>query len=237
MNNYDIKFAEKIEQIYNLKELDDSISCKDIETAFNLWEYYVNPIKYYAKYDGIHVDNWNKFEELFHEKYPNWVVGQVLGEEERTKLFLQVIKDVFDYDYFKQRLEYHKTHDDKECMREWLYKLDTNQLKEFLPEVLGHGFIFLTQNTTTSFCKYFNEACIKECGLDPELKVVCDEYTGYHINNLAKIFDCLERTKILEIFCGCVDDEDKGTISYLAYNMCFGGYEAIYWVLIEWSCN
>ena len=183
------------------------------------------------------MDNLTKFEQLFHEKYPNWVEGQVLSEQELAQIYFEVIKGAFDYEYFKQRLEYHKTHDDKECMREWLYKLDTNQLKEFLPEVLSWGYLFFAKNTTDNFCKYFNEACIKKCGLDLELKVVHDEYKGDSINNLAKIFDCLERAKILEIFCSCVDDKDKQKIASLAYNMCFGGHDKVCETLTIWSCE
>jgi hypothetical protein len=230
---FDIKVAEKIEQIYNLKELDGSFTDKDVETAFNLWEYYVNPIKYYGK----DLDNWTKFDEYFKKMFPNWEAGQVLSQADRAKISFQVIKEVFDYDYFKQRLDFHKKHEDKECMREWFYKLDTNQLKQLLPEILGFGAIFLTQNTIENFCKRFNDACIKNCGIDFKIKRVYDDKCGgYRINNLNKIFS-LERIQILDMFCNCIDNEDKGIISSLAYVMCFGGIEDVCETLSEWSCD
>lgn len=38
----------------------------------------------------------------------------------RAKLYLRVIKEQFDYPYFKERLEFHRKHGDPECLREWL---------------------------------------------------------------------------------------------------------------------
>lgn len=230
---FDINIAEKIEQIYKLKELDSTITDKDVETAFNLWEYYVNPIKYFGK----DLDNWNRFEEYFMKAFPNWEAGKVLSQAERTKIYFKIIKEVFDYDYFKQRLECHKNHEDKECMREWLYKLDINKLKQLLPEILGFGAVFLTKNTIESFCKCFNDACIKKHGIDFEIKRVYDDKCGgYRINNLNEIFS-LERIQILELFFNCIDNDDKGVISCLAYIMCFGGIDNVCEMLSEWSCD
>ncbi len=213
---YDIKTAEMIERIYSSDEINCCENFKDIELAFNADDYYINPKTKNSK------DNFLLFSEYYEELYPEMEQAPILYDDcLRAKLYLRVIKEQFDYDYFKERLEFHKQHNDPECLREWLCKLSISQLKSFLSNVVKERFVFTKSNNSfDSLCTKLGEACVK-CGAEaPNIGgAVCGGCGYYQIENLETIFNCLDKDTIVDVFCECLQGEYKLRASILAHEM------------------
>lgn len=230
---YDIKTAEMIERIYNSDEIDYSESFKDIETAFNADEYYINPKTTKAKdndllfsehYEKLYpeMDNYFLFAKHYEELYPEMDKAPILYDDcLRAKLYLRVIKEQFDYPYFKERLEFHRKHGDPECLREWLCKLSVSQLKSFLSKVVTERLVFPENNNSfNSLCEKLNEACVKYDAEVPGIAgAACSGCGYYQIENLEKIFNCLDKDTIADIFCECLEGEYKLRAAFLAHEM------------------
>ena len=214
---YDIKTAEMIERIYSSDEIDYCESFGDIEIAFCADEYYINP-----KTTTKAKDNYLLFSEYYEELYPEMDKAPILYDDcLRAKLYLRVIKEQFDYPYFKERLEFHRKHGDPECLREWLYKLSVSQLKSFLSKVVTERLVFPENNNSfNSLCEKLNEACVK---YDAEAASIagaaCSGCGYYQIENLEKIFNCLDKDTIADIFCECLEGEYKLRAAFLAHEM------------------
>ena len=226
---YDIKTAEMIERIYSSDEIDYCESFGDIEIAFCADEYYINPKTTKAK------DNDLLFSEHYEKLYPEMDKAPILYDDcLRAKLYLRVIKEQFDYPYFKERLEFHRKHGDPECLREWLCKLSVSQLKSFLSKVVTERLVFPENNNSfNSLCEKLNEACVKYDAEVPGIAgAACSGCGYYQIKNLEKIFDCLDKDTIVDAFCECLQGEYKLRASILAHEMYIfefyvGGLEAM----------
>ena len=132
---YDLKTAEMIERLYCSDEINCYESFEDIELAFYNCDYYINPKSRNVKenfllfseyYEELNPKKRNAKYNFFlfskhYEELPEKEQAPVLYDDRlRAKLYLKVIKDQFDYDYFKERLEFHKQYNDPECLREWM---------------------------------------------------------------------------------------------------------------------
>lgn len=213
---YDIKTAEMIERIYSSDEIDYCERFKDIEIAFNADDYYKNPKNANA------TDNYWLFSEYYEELYPEMEKAPILYDDcLRAKLYLRVIKEQFDYDYFKERLEFHKQYDDPECLREWLCKLSISQLKSFLSNVVKERLVFTESNNSfDSLCTKLSEACVKHGAEAPNIGgALCGGCGYYQIENLDTVFNCLDKDRIVDIFCECLQGEYKLRASILAHEM------------------
>ena len=213
---YDIKTAEMIERIYSSDEIDYCERFKDIEIAFCADDYYKNPKNANA------TDNYWLFSEYYEELYPEMEKAPILYDDcLRAKLYLRVIKEQFDYDYFKERLEFHKQYDDPECLREWLCKLSISQLKSFLSNVVKERLVFTESNNSfDSLCTKLSEACVKYGAEAPSITgAACSGCGYYQIENLDTIFNCLDKDRIVDIFCECLQGEYKLRASILAHEM------------------
>jgi hypothetical protein len=214
---YDIKTAEMIERIYSSDEIDYCESFGDIEIAFCADEYYINP-----KSTTKAKDNYLLFSEYYEELYPEMDKAPVLYDDcLRAKLYLRVIKERFDYPYFKERLEFHRKHGDPECLREWLCKLSISQLKSFLSNVVKERLVFTESNNSfDSLCTKLNEACVKYGAEAASIAgAACSECGYYQIENLETIFNCLDKDTIVDIFCECLEGEYKLRAAFLAHEM------------------
>ena len=213
---YDLKTAEMIERIYSFDEINYGENFKDIELAFIADDYYINP-------KGANSgDNFLLFSEYYEELYPEMEQAPILYDDcLRAKLYLRVIKERFDYEYFKERLEFHKQHNDPECLREWLCKLSISQLKSFLSNVVKERFVFTKSNNSfDSLCTKLSEACIKYGAEVPNIGgAVCGGCGYYQIENLETIFNCLDKDTIVDAFCECLQGEYKLRASILAHEM------------------
>ena len=213
---YDLKTAEIIERIYSSDEMNYCENFKDIELAFCADDYYRNPKSAKSK------DNYLLFSEYYEELYPEMEQAPILYDDcLRAKLYLRVIKEQFDYDYFKERLEFHKQHNDPECLREWLCKLSISQLKSFLENVVKERFVFTKSNNSfDSLCTKLSEACVK-CGVEaPSIAgIACSGCGYYQIENLETIFNSLDKDTIVDAFCECLQGEYKLRASILAHEM------------------
>lgn len=213
---YDIKTAEMIERIYSSDEIDYCESFGDIKIAFYADDYYKNPKNANA------TDNYWLFSEYYEELYPEMEKAPILYDDcLRAKLYLRVIKEQFDYDYFKERLEFHKQYDDPECLREWLCKLSISQLKSFLSNVVKEQLVFTESNNSfDSLCTKLSEACVKHGAEAPNIGgALCGGCGYYQIENLDTIFNCLDKDRIVDIFCECLQGEYKLRASILAHEM------------------
>ena len=214
---YDIKTAEMIERIYSSDEIDYCESFGDIEIAFNADEYYINP-----KNTTKAKDNYLLFSEYYEELYPEMDKAPILYDDcLRAKLYLRVIKDRFDYPYFKERLEFHRKHGDPECLREWLCKLSVSQLKSFLSKVVTERLVFPENNNSfNSLCEKLNEACVKYGAEAASIAgAACSGCGYYQIENLETIFNCLDKDTVVDIFCECLQGEYKLRAAILAHEM------------------
>ena len=214
---YDIKTAEMIERIYSSDEIDYCESFGDIEIAFNADEYYINP-----KNTTKAKDNYLLFSEYYEELYPEMDKAPILYDDcLRAKLYLRVIKERFDYPYFKERLEFHKQYDDPECLREWLGKLSISQLKSFLSNVVTERLVFPENNNSfNSLCEKLNEACVKYGAEAASIAgAACSGCGYYQIENLETIFNCLDKDTVVDIFCECLQGEYKLRAAILAHEM------------------
>lgn len=214
---YDIKTAEMIERIYSSDEIDYCESFKDIEIAFYADEYYINP-----KNTTKAKDNYLLFSEYYEKLYPEMEHPPILYDDcLRAKLYLRVIKDQFDYPYFKERLEFHRKHGDPECLREWLGKLSISQLKSFLSNVVKERLVFTESNNSfDSLCTKLSEACVKYGAEAASIAgAACSECGYYQIENLETIFNCLDKDAIVDVFCECLQGEYKLRASILAHEM------------------
>ena len=175
------------------------------------------------------------FSEYYEELYPEMDKAPILYDDcLRAKLYLRVIKEQFDYDYFKERLEFHKQYDDPECLREWLCKLSVSQLKSFLSNVVKERFVFTESNNSfDSLCTKLSESCVKYGAEAASIAgAACSECGYYQIENLETIFNCLDKDTIADIFCECLQGEYKLRASILAHEMYIfefyvGGLEAM----------
>ena len=132
-----------------------------------------------------------------------------------------MIKDQFDYPYFKERLEFHRKHGDPECLREWLGKLSISQLKSFLSNVVKERLVFTESNNSfDSLCTKLSEACVKYGAEAASIAgAACSECGYYQIENLETIFNCLDKDAIVDVFCECLQGEYKLRASILAHEM------------------
>ena len=231
---YDIKTAEMIERIYSSDEIDYCESFGDIEIAFNADEYYINPknttkakdnyLLFSEYYEELYpeMDNYFLFSKHYEELYPEMDKAPILYDDcLRAKLYLRVIKERFDYPYFKERLEFHKQYDDPECLREWLGKLSISQLKSFLSNVVTERLVFPENNNSfNSLCEKLNEACVKYGAEAASIAgAACSGCGYYQIENLETIFNCLDKDTVVDIFCECLQGEYKLRAAILAHEM------------------
>ena len=236
---YDIKTAEMIERIYSSDEIDYCESFRDIEIAFNADEYYINPkrttkekdnyLLFSEYYEKLYpeMDNYFLFAKYYEELYPEMDKAPILYDDcLRAKLYLRVIKERFDYPYFKERLEFHRKHGDPECLREWLCKLSVSQLKSFLSKVVTERLVFPENNNSfNSLCEKLNEACVKYGAEAASIAgAACSGCGYYQIENLDTIFNYLDKDRIVDIFCECLQGEYKLRAAILAHEMYMFGF-------------
>ncbi len=130
---YDLKVAETIKKVYQIQEIDERVYFEEIETAFLNPEYYINP-----KTDNdAFCSSENLF--LFEEYYQEEIEKKESSENQVDELMiaeirLKVIKELFDYNYFSERLDHHRKYDDKECLLEYVFKLNSDE-KDFLASI------------------------------------------------------------------------------------------------------
>ena len=230
---YDVKKAETIKKVYESSRVDD-VDSKDIEMAFNCYPYYVNCRNYEAPFD----ENWKRFDQCFIPK----VEKRDFDASSRRKLavacWFKIIKELFDPDYFEERLEYHKTHDDNECLFEYMHKLDVGQLKELLPILMGELFVFTWGTKELEIAwENLNKACLEVDDRAPVTNNIYDE-RGYFKHKMHMyFFDYLSKDKIVDIFCNSVPAKNRYNVAVLAIVMLTEGVEEVKMTLSRWWCD
>ena len=232
---YDLKTAEMIERLYCLDETNYYDDFKDIELAFVACDYYINPKSTNVK------ENFELFDEYYRELYPGIEQPPILNDNcLRANLYLRVVKRQFDSAYFYERLEFHKKHDDSECLFEWLNKLDISQLKQFL-EFIVEETIFIFQSESNSVDNLYlklNQACMDAGAPNPDIKLLYEqENFGGKINRIANYFSYITEETIIKVFCESLQGDYKLRAATLAYEMYTGGIDAAKERLSLWYCD
>lgn len=230
---YDVERAETIKRVYESSNVGD-VDSKDIEMAFNCYPYYVNCRNYEAPFD----DNWKRFKEYFIPEVEKGDIDDSSRREIAVACWFKIIKELFDPEYFEERFEYHKTHDDNECLFEYMNKLDMDQLKELLPILMGEPFVFSwSDKDVEGVWKELNKACLR---VDPDAPVTNDIYDKYGYFNCKMnmyFFDYLSKELVVDIFCNSVPIENRYNAAVLAMIMNTEGIEEVKETLIRWWCD
>ena len=229
---YDVKKAETIKKVYESKSMDE-VSCKDIEMAFACYHYYVNPKKYEVLFDEHYamLDNYIRCE------LENGVPHGTTRKEVEIPICFRIVKELFDQEYFEERLKYHKNNDDKECLYEFMHKLDIVQLKEFLPVFIGSPFVFSWDNKEVEVLwNQLNSACLLE---NPNACVRNDLYNKYGFFNRRipmYFFDYLDKEIVVSMVCDSIQDKNRYDAAILAMVMYAGGLDEVEYRMSEWRC-
>lgn len=230
---YDIDRAISIKRIFELESINEA-NWRDIQNAFHNHHYYVNP----EKYEKADDENYRRLDEYLNQENDIATLDDDSRFELVTSVCLKVIKELFDPVYFEERLEYHKTHDDKECLFEFMNKLSIVQLKELLPVILGSIFVFSWhEKAIEPVWKSLNEACLKK---DPTAAVTTDIYDKYGYFN-KKIpmyfFDYLDKETVINLVCNSICDKNKYNAATLARIMFTEGIEEVEYTESAWWCD
>lgn len=230
---YDVNRANYIKKIYELDSIENE-NWKDIQNAFHTNFYYMNPEKYEQPDDEHYI----RLSNYFEQEIENGALNLISREELFTKISLKVLKELFDPEYFEQRLEYHKTHNDNMCLFEFMNKLSLAQLKELLPVILGSIFVFSwSEKAVEPVWNLLNEACLKK---DPTATVTTDIYDKYGYFN-KKIpmyfFDYLDKETVINLVCNSICDENKYNAATLARIMYTEGIEEVKYTESVWWCD
>ena len=233
---YNLNTAEMLERIYRSNESDCYESFKDIELAMNISDYYINPRSNNGK------DNFELFSKYYRELYPGIEQPPILYDNcLRAKLYLRVIKEQFDYDYFKERFDFHKHHNDPECLLEWLNKLSSSQLKELLKTIVEETiFVFSSKrNSVDNLYFKLNQACMDAGAPNPDIKLlyVNKKNIGGRISRIENYFSYISEEVIIKIFCESLQGDNKLRAATLAYEMYTGGIDAVKERICLWYCD
>lgn len=230
---YDIDRAISIKKVFELESIDEA-NWRDIQNAFHNHHYYVNPEKY-EKADG---ENYRRLDEYLNQEKDIATLDNDARFELVTSVCLKVIKELFDPVYFEERLEYHKNHNDKECLFENMNKLTIDQLKQLLPVILGSIYIFSWhEKAVDSVWKLLNKACIEKV---PTATVTTEIYNKYGYFNKEipmYFFEYLEKETVINIVCNNISDENKYNAATLARIMYTDGIEEVEYTECAWGCD
>lgn len=230
---YDVKKAETIKKVYESKSGED-VSVEDIEMAFENYHYYINPKKSEVLFAGHRI----MLCDYIRCEVENGVPHGTTNKEVAIPICHRIVKELFDREYFEERLEYHKNHDDKECLCEFMHKLDVTQLKGFIPVLMSTCFVFSWHDKEVE-CVWnrLNEACLKE---NADATVSNDLYDKYgYINREIPIyfFDYLDKKAVVNIICNSIREENRYRAAILARMMYAEGIDAVEYRIIEWECD
>lgn len=230
---YDVDQAATIKKVYELEKI-DATHWENIQMAFLSNSYYVNPENYENAYD----EHYTRFDNYFKYALESGALNTSTREELAHSLYLKVIKELFDPEYFEKRLEYHKNNNDKECLFEYMQKLDIAQLKEFLPTLLGSVFIFSwSKKEVASVWELLNRECLK---MDPTAHTTSNIYdsNGYFNKELPLyFFDHLSKETIIQIIGNNICKENKYAAATLARIMYLEGIDAVKETESIWWCD
>ena len=230
---YDVNRANSIKKVYELQSIDKEHR-DDIQMAFHNYFYYVNP-KNYKTPDEEH---FIRFDNYFKHEIEKGALNTSSREEIATTISLKVIKELFDLKYFEKRLEYHKNNNDKECLFEYMNKLDIAQLKEFLPVFLGSIFVFSwSEKAVESVWNLLNEECLKKDPSAPVITEIYDKYGYFNGKIPMYFFEYLDRETVINIICNNICDENKYNAATLARVMYTGGIDEVEDTECRWWCN
>ena len=230
---YDVKRAETIKKVYESNSIND-VDPKDIEMAFNCYPYYVN----YQKYKDPSDEAWKRFEEYFIPKVEKGDLDASSRRDVAVACWFKVFKELFDSEYFEERLEYHKTHDDNECLFEYMHKLDVAQLKEFLPIFMGAEYVFSRREKEFKVVwEKLNQACLEQDMNAYTTEDIYNQYGCFNEKNTLYFFDYLEKESVVNIICNNIRDENKYSAALLALVMYTEGIEEVKDTLSRWRCD
>lgn len=230
---YDIDRANSIKKVFELEGIENE-NWQDIQNAFHNYHYYIN-LEKYEKPDDEH---YRRLDDYLNQETKITTLDAHSKSELFTNVCLKVIKELFDPVYFEERLKYHKTHNDKECLFEYMNKLSLDQLKQLLPVILGSIFVFSwNEKAVDAVWNLLNEACLEK---DPTAMVTTEIYDKYGYFN-KKIpmyfFEYLDRETVINIVCNNICDENKYNAATLARIMYTEGIEEVEYTESVWWCD
>lgn len=230
---YDIKTAETIKKVYEFQSIKDGCN-EEIIMAFIHYHYYVNLNNYKAPFE----EHYLREKKYFMEDVENGALNISSRDDVYASVCLRVIKELFDLDYFEERLEYHKNNDDRECLYEYMHLLSIPQLKELLPVVLGSLFVFpWHEKGVEKVWDMLNEACLEKDLTAPVIREIYDKY-GYFDEKIEfYFFDYLDKETVIKIICGNICDEYKYNAAVLARVMYTEGMEEVKHTESLWWCD
>lgn len=230
---YDVNKANAIKKVYDLQNINDA-SREDVEFVFLNYFYYVNPKNYEDPYE----EHYMRLHNYFEQEIEKGTLDTKSREEIRTDICKKVIKELFDLEYFEKRLEYHKNHNDKECLFEYMNMLNVNQLKELLPILLGSVFVFSwNEKAVEPVWKLLNEACLKKDTAATVTTEIYDEYGYFNKKIPMYFFDYLDKETVINLVCNSICDENKYNAATLTRLMYTDGIEEVKYTESVWWCD
>lgn len=229
---YDIKIAETIKKVYESKR-EWEVSVEDIETAFENYHYYINP----KKSEVLFIGHYMMLDDYIRCEVEDGVPHGTPNKEVAIPICHRIVKELFDRKYFEERFEYHKSHDDKECLCEFMQKLDVEQLKKFLPVLMGSCFIFSQDDKEVEdLWNRLNEACLHKNINAQVSNELYDKYNYFNKNIQIYFFDYLDKDTVVNMICDSIEDKNKPDAAMLAVIMYAEGLDAVEFKLSEWRC-
>lgn len=230
---YDVNRANSIKKVYELQSIDNTC-WDDIRIAFHNYFYYVNPKNHNTPDD----EHYNRFYNYFEDAIENGALNTSSREELVADISLKVIKELFDLEYFEKRLEYHINNNDKECLIEYMNKLDVDQLKELLPVLLGSIFVFSWhEKAVEPVWNLLNEACLKKDITATVTTEIYDKYGYFNKEIPMYFFDYLDKETVINLVCNNICDENKYNAATLARIMYTEGIEEVEYTESAWWCD
>ena len=230
---YDVNTANTIKKVYELQSIDPT-HYDDIERAFCNYHYYVNPKKHSEPFE----ENYVRFEKYFKRELETGQLDNSSRTEVKVSIFLKVIKELFDTEYFEARLEYHKNNNDKECLFEYMTELNVEQLKQFLPTIMRSVYIFSRErNEIESVWELLNQECLKKDPVAPVTSKIYDKYGYFNENLPIYFFEFLSKETVVRLICNNICDENKYTAATLARIMYTEGIDEVEWTESAWRCD
>lgn len=230
---YDVNRADSIKKVYELQSIDNAC-WDDILMAFHNYFYYVNP----KNYKSTDEEHYNRFYNYFEDAIENGALNTSSREELVADISLKVIKELFDLEYFEKRLEYHINNNDKECLIEYMNKLDVDQLKELLPVLLGSIFVFSWhEKAVEPVWNLLNEACLKKDITATVTTEIYDKYGYFNKEIPMYFFDYLDKETVINLVCNNICDENKYNAATLARIMYTEGIEEVEYTESAWWCD
>ena len=232
---YDVATAQMINEVINLHDVNEYTNFDDIENAFLKYYYYVSPYNYP---EGFY-EHFYEFASLYKSatekaKPIDSIADQILTATIR----LNIIRKYFDEEYFRNRLEFHVKYCDEECLREYLSKLSTEHLREFLPLLMRSVFVFGSNSDNLEKLWYkLNAKCREKEPALEEIMYSTNAYGYMNVENPTYFLDYLGTEIVVDLFCENILQENRRNAAALARIMYLDGYEEADYMESVWCCE